>query len=75
MQFLGPALNGMNEYGFVPSKLSNRLGSNFSGFGKYSGFLCIPYVNTVIVTSSGIISPSKRKFLKIGTLFGFFNFY
>lgn len=46
MQFLGPALNGIYEYGCLPCIASgkNLSGSNFVGSGKLSGSLCILYM-------------------------------
>ena len=61
MQFLGPAEKGTYAYGwrFIEFSKVKRSGSNFSGFGKISSFLCSMYGHTIKVALSGIGYPPE----------------
>uniref|UniRef100_A0A7C9E2M7 Uncharacterized protein n=1 Tax=Opuntia streptacantha TaxID=393608 RepID=A0A7C9E2M7_OPUST len=54
---LGPPPNGTNVYGAGPSP-SNRLASNFSGFGKYWGFLWVELALQYNFQPLGIVKPA-----------------
>lgn len=62
IQFLGPALKGMYEYGWRPIMFSveKRSGSNFSGLEKMSGSLCNTGSTHIAVVPLGTVYPPKE---------------
>lgn len=62
IQFLGPALNGINEYGcrFKTFSVSNLVGLKLCGSGYISGIRCVIKGDTKIVHSFGIVILSEN---------------
>lgn len=62
MQLRGPALNGVNSYGFLFSRFSGRKrsGLNSFGFSKVLGLWPIAYKKIATLAPLGIILPLAR---------------